>query len=91
MIFEWSEAVRAANLAKHGVDLNAARSFDWNRATQTPDLRMKSGEPRWRARGLIGGRIHLLTFARLGDQIRIISLRRAKPKEERADEGEARA
>ncbi len=91
MIFEWSEAVRAENLARHGVDFNAARSFDWNRATQTPDLRMQAGEPRWRARGLIGGRVHLLTFVRQGDQIIIISLRRAKPKEDKRDEGEAHA
>jgi uncharacterized DUF497 family protein len=91
MIFEWNEAKRAANLAQHRVDFKAARSFDWTRATQAPDLRVDADEHRWRARGLIGGRVHLLTFSRHGDEITIISLRRANPAEKKTHEADARA
>jgi len=91
MIFEWNEAKRAANLARHGVDFKTVRSFDWSRATQAPDLRVEAGEQRWRARGLIGGRLHLLAFSRRGDEMTIISARRANPVEKKTHEAEARA
>ena len=81
MIFEWSEAKRAANLTKHGVDFEAVRRFDWDTATQALDTRGDYGEHRWRAHGLIAGRLHSLVFTLRGKKIRVISLRKANPKE----------
>ena len=77
MIFEWDEAKRAANLAKHGVDFEAVRAFDWETATQSLDRRRNYGEARWRAYGLIGVRLYVLVFTLRGEQVRIISLRKA--------------
>jgi uncharacterized DUF497 family protein len=39
MIFEWDEAKRAANLAKHGIDFDAVRLFDWSAAVHNLDTR----------------------------------------------------
>lgn len=90
MNFEWDEAKRAANLAKHGVDFEAVREFDWETAVQSLDRRKDYGEPRWWAYGLIGGRLHLIVFTRRADQIRVISLRKANPKERMSYEAETR-
>ena len=90
MNFEWDEAKRIANLAKHGVDFEAAREFDWDTSTQSLDRRKDYGEPRWWAHGLIGGRLHLIVFTRRADQIRVISLRKANPKERMSYEAETR-
>jgi uncharacterized DUF497 family protein len=77
MIFEWDEAKRIGNLAKHGVDFEAVRDFDWTTSTQSADRRWDYGEVRWQARGLIGARLHVLVFTWRGDRVRVISLRRA--------------
>ena len=45
------------------------------------DTRFDYGEERFNAYGLIGETLHAMTFTRRGDDIRVISLRRARPKE----------
>jgi hypothetical protein len=37
--YEWDEAKRAANLAKHGVDFGDIARFDWSAASAGADLR----------------------------------------------------
>ena len=86
MVFDWDDAKRRANLAKHGVDFALAAEFAWAKATITPDLRKDYGEPREVAIGPIGERLHVLTFTRRGVTIRIISLRRANPRERKIHE-----
>jgi uncharacterized DUF497 family protein len=81
MIYEWDETKRAANLAKHGVDFESVRAFDWDNAFVRRDLRRDYGEPRWWAFGPIGHRLHLLVFTRRDTRMRIISLRKANGKE----------
>lgn len=81
MVFDWDDAKRRANMAKHGVDFAAAEGFDWDSATIAPDLRKDYGEQRELALGRIGDRLHAMTFTRRGGAIRIISLRRANPRE----------
>jgi len=78
MRYEWDEAKRQANVAKHGVDFAAAEFFDWRGSTIRVDLRKNYGEVRFRAFGVIGGVLHVLVFAVRGaETVRIISLRRA--------------
>ena len=58
-----------------------ANAFDWGAALVERDIR--SAEPRFLAYGYIGTRLHILVFTWRGSNIRIISLRKAKKKEER--------
>ena len=81
MIYEWDEAKRAANLAKHGVDFAAVRSFEWDTALRFPDRRKDYGEARWLLLGMICRRLHLLVFTEREDRVRVISLRKANQKE----------
>ncbi len=48
-----------------------------------PDDREAYGELRFRAYGLIGGRLHMLVFTMRGNHLRAISLRKANKKEAR--------
>lgn len=79
MEFEWDEAKRAANLAKHRIDFEAAGSFGWADALIEPSP--QGGEMRYAATGYIGQRLHQLVFTMRGERLRIISLRRAHRKE----------
>lgn len=81
MKYEWDEDKRVANLAKHGVDFIGAQEFNWERALVIPDTRRHYGEPRFRAQGPIHGRLHELVFTPRGNVVRIISLRKANPRE----------
>ena len=79
--FEWDEAKRAANLAKHGLDFDAARRFTWDGAVVVEDQRRDYGERRLRAYGTIDGLLCAITFTTRGETVRVISLRRAHGKE----------
>lgn len=88
MIFEWDDAKRTANLAKHGVDFAVVREFDWETANHRRDVRRDYGEVRWRSSGFIGQRLHLLVYTWRGDRVRVISLRKANILEVRDHETE---
>ena len=79
MEFEWDEAKRAANIAKHNIDFEAADSFGWANALFEPSP--QGGEMRYAATGYIGQRLHQLVFTMRGERVRIISLRKAHWKE----------
>lgn len=81
MDYEWDEAKRRANIAKHGVDFGTVEDFDFETALVTVDDRYEYGERREIALGLIGGRVHVLIFHRRGTTIRVISLRKANARE----------
>ena len=83
MEYEWDDAKAAANLHMHGVAFAAVENFDWSTAFVVPDERFDYGEDRWLAIGMIGSRLHSMTFTIRGDRIRVISLRVAEPKERR--------
>ena len=71
----------AANRAKHGLSLAQAANFDLTTALVRPDDRRDYGEPRWRAYGMIDGRMHMLVFTVRAGAVRAISLRKANAKE----------
>ena len=79
--FEWDEAKRRSNLAKHGVNFAVLDAFEWETARIEPDDH--ADESRWIASGVIGLHLHVVVFAERGDRTRIISLRRARPNEEK--------
>lgn len=82
-MWDWDEAKRQANLAKHGVDFDAIDGFDWATAQVEPDLRRDYGEDRWFALGSIGGVVHYLAFTKRAGLVRLISLRKANKREKR--------
>ena len=58
-----------------------AAEFDFESAVTTEDTRRDYGERRLRSLGFIGAALYALVFTFRGDQMRIISLRRANRRE----------
>ena len=81
MDLEWDEAKRRGNLAKHRIDFTAIEDFEWETAVIEPSDR--DGETRWAATGYIGDRLHWVVYTERDSIRRIISLRKATPKERR--------
>ena len=79
--YEWDEAKRRFNLAKHEVNFAVMDAFEWETAQIEPDD--YADESRWIARGFIGLHLHVVVFTERGDRTRIISLRRARASEEK--------
>jgi len=90
--FVWGEEKARANLRKHRVSFEtAARVFTDPHALTVQD-RIEGGEYRWQTLGLVDGITLLLVAHTLeedpggGEVIRIISARRADPKERKCYE-----
>lgn len=83
MQYVWDEKKNAVNAAKHGVDFDLAKGFQWDTAVKFIDDRFEYGEIRHCAFGYIGVRLYCLIFTyRESEQvIRIISLRKANKRE----------
>lgn len=77
----WDDDKAAANLAKHGVPFERVYDFDWDTAQVVVDDREDYGELRMIALGFIGPVLHTLVFTERGDDVRIISLRKATKRE----------
>lgn len=90
MEIEFHPAKDAANIAKHGVSLQAAERFDWETALEREDDRFDYGEVRLVAIGLIGERLYVLTFTEGShdNAVRGISLRPAEKHEVRFYHGQ---
>jgi uncharacterized protein len=84
--FEFDPGKDTANRRKHGISLERAVDFDWAEARIGPDTRRDYGEPRFIATGLIEGRLHVMVFARRGDAMRVIGLRKANRREAKRHE-----
>ena len=85
--FEWDEAKRALAPEKHGVDFAAVDRFDWSGPTRE-DRRTDYGERRFVATGRSDGRVHVLCWTERPGVLRVISLRKANPREEARHERE---
>ena len=83
MIYEWDEAKRASNIAKHGIDFEEVRSFDWDRALIQDDERRDYGERRCVAIGIIGWTVvvAVVVYTERDQATRIVSARLASNKE----------
>ncbi len=80
MPYEWDEAKRRGNIVKHGIDFESVHRFDWTTASY--ERSMRHGEERVFALGYIGNRLHAVAYVERGANARIISLRKANPREE---------
>ena len=79
--YEWDAAKRETNRAKHGVDFEDVRRFDW--ATAILGVDSRQAEPRMTAVGFIDTTLMVLIYVDRGDRTRVISLRKAEPHERR--------
>ena len=80
MPYEWDEAKRQSNIAKHGIDFALIEEFDWATVKEEPAVR--DGEERIVAFGYVGSRLHMFAYVERGANIRIISMRKANLREE---------
>jgi len=81
MNYEWDKDKNATNQAKHGVNFNQAKDFEWDSAMVLTDNRRDYGETRYCAFGYIGNRLYCLIFTSKDADIRVISLRKANKRE----------
>lgn len=79
------------NVEKRGISFIRAEEFDFTTAFYEVDKRKDYGENRIKALGFIGDRLHSLVFTERGDDIRVISLRKANQRERKKYEKEAKS
>ena len=83
MHFEWDEAKRKTNIAKHGIDFIDVPEMFGSLMLVGTDSRKDYGEPRKIGFGFIRGRLMAVAFTeRAPNLIRIISARKANTREE---------
>jgi uncharacterized DUF497 family protein len=85
--FEFDPEKSAANLAKHGIDFEAAQALWLDDDAIEADARSET-EPRSAVIGMIEGKHWAAFFTVRGEAIRIISVRRARDDEVEAYERE---
>jgi len=83
MLIQFDPAKDAINRAKHGISMGEAGGMDWDSAVIWRDDRMDYGEDRMCGLGYLGMRLYFVVFVDRGDIRRIISLRKANPREYR--------
>lgn len=81
MNYEFDLTKDDGNLEKHGLSLADAEDFEWETAVVHEDTRKQYAEPRFQAAGYIGNRLHVMVFCLRIDAVRVISLRKANPRE----------
>ena len=81
MSCEFDPAKDESNLEKHGMSLADADGFEWETAVVREDARKQYAEPRFEAKGYIGDRLHVMVFCLRVQTLRVISLRKANPRE----------
>ncbi len=79
MTFEFDAAKNDRNIRERGLSFELAAELDWETALVVPSDR--KGESRYLALGEIGSKLYALAFTKRGQNLRVISLRRASRKE----------
>jgi uncharacterized DUF497 family protein len=84
--FEWDDDKAARNLVKHRVSFETAVRAFADPCQLTEQDRFENGEYRWRTIGMVDGQLVLFVAHTVGEEdgmevIRIISARKADPKE----------
>jgi uncharacterized protein len=82
-MFAWDEAKRRANLKKHGIDFVDAEKIFRGITLTAEDTREAYGERRFLTLGLLEDQVVSVTHTERGDDIRIISIRKATKYEAR--------
>ena len=85
--FEFDEAKSAANKAKHGIDFSEAQAL-WEDESLLRIAARPMDEQRFVLIGTIAGRHWSAAACYRGEAIRLISVRRSRPREVQAYEGQ---
>ncbi len=81
MEFEWDEAKRLSNLAKHGLDFADVARLEWTKIGIERDLRFEYGKARYIGVGHLDGVTVATAFTFRGSVIRVVSFRPASRRE----------
>jgi uncharacterized protein len=71
----------AKNVEERGLSFELAHGIEWETALIIVDDRKDYGETRLQVLALIEGRLHVIVVTPRGDDLRVISLRKANKKE----------
>jgi uncharacterized DUF497 family protein len=75
--YEWHEAKRLSNIQKHGIDfIDIPELFSFD-VLIIEDIRFDNNERRFIATGLVNGQVIVVAYAERGENIRIITARKA--------------
>lgn len=74
--WQWDEAKRARNLAKHGLDFAAAPAMFRGRTLTVRNPPVPAGERRWRTYGELNGVVLVAVYTERAGETRLISLRK---------------
>ena len=84
MEFEFDSTKDQANRFKHGLRLSfGKRVFGDPRMALIPTIRIGDEEERWKAVGMVDGKLHTAVFVWRGEVVRLISDRRSYSSEHR--------
>ena len=84
MEFEFDPAMDEANRFKHGLRLaSGMQVFDDPFHEVLTSFRPVDGEDRFKAVGLVEGKLYTAVYVRRGDAVRLISVRRSNASEQR--------
>ena|SRR5882672_6204368 len=81
--FEWDPNKEKENIRKHKLDFTTASQVWESFVLEQNDDRRDYGEPRLQALGEVEGRLMVVVFTWRGTTRRIISARKANPREKR--------
>ncbi len=82
MRFEWDAQKSITNTEKHGIDFETAKSLWLDEGRVEIEMTFPD-EKRWALIGKIEGKIWTAVYTVRGDNVRLISVRRGRPKEVR--------
>lgn len=89
--FEWDPRKSQLNRRKHGMDFERAREAFFDPLKRVDMEGIEHGETRWRTIGQVHGKLFVVSHTSEEDGeteiVRIISARKATPRERRAYEG----
>jgi uncharacterized DUF497 family protein len=88
MAITFDPAKNERNIAERGLPFERVADLEWDTALVAEDTRRDYGETRYRVFALLKGRLHIAVVSPRGDDIRVISFRKANRKEERLYEHE---
>ena len=73
----------ARNIVERGLSFERVAELDWDTAVIVEDTRHDYGEPRLRVMARLDGRLHAAVVTPSGEDLRVISFRRANRQEVR--------
>ncbi len=82
MQIDYDPVKNTRNVEKHGISFDSVVDFRFDTAIKQADARKDYGELRVNALGYLGNRLHMLTFVEVEGGVRVISFRKANPREQ---------